>query len=248
VSEGGIDEGSLAEVDVADLVCRAHAQRLSGTLTLTHVGVARSIHFVTGRMVFASSTSLDDRLGELLLQAEKISLEQFTEVSRAMLPGKRLGTLLVERGMLSARDLMQAVVAQTKEIILRAFEWSDGHYRLRPGDARSEAITLKISTPDLILQGIHRIESWRRIERGMGGTAACYLRAEDYERRLAEMSLSFERLALLTDLHGTKSVLEICEGSSLNDFDVCRVLWAFRVMGAVTRVEAQPRAQALRAN
>lgn len=30
----------------------------------------------------------------------------------------------------------------------------------------------------------------------------------------------------------------LCQGSSLADFEVCRTLWAFRVIGLVRRVDA----------
>jgi hypothetical protein len=107
------------------------------------------------------------------------------------------------------------------------------------GSVPAEAITLKISTPHVILEGISRIDAWSRIERGIGGCGAQYCRAEDYEAALAQMRLSFERLSLLTDLHGVKDVQAICAGSSLTDFEVCRTLWAFRIIGVVRMVAGQ---------
>ena len=56
-------EGSLAAHDLPDLVQELQRRRWSGVLTLTHVGVGRSVTVLDGRMVFASSSSLDDRLG-----------------------------------------------------------------------------------------------------------------------------------------------------------------------------------------
>src|SRR5262245_3463043 len=207
-------EGSLAELDFAEVVHRLHKQRATGLLTLTQMGVGRSVTVQEGRLVFASSSSPDDRLGELLLRRGQLSLRQFADAGKAVAPGKRLGAILVEQGALTPKGLVKAVVEHTQEIVYAAFQWTEGRYRFQPGTSSSEAITLKISTPDLILEGIRRIESVARVLAGVGGIAARYERVEDYETTLASMSLSFEKLSILTSLNGTMGVEAICHEST----------------------------------
>jgi hypothetical protein len=160
------------------------------------------------------------------------------DAGKAVAPGKRLGAILVEQGALTPKGLIRAVVEHTQEIIYGAFQWTEGRFRFEPGTHPAEAITLKISTPELIVEGIRRIESARRVLGGMGGIEARYVRADDYEATLGRTSLSSERLAILTGLSGTQDVEEICRASTLPDFEVCRTLWAFRVLGVVRRVDA----------
>jgi hypothetical protein len=238
-------DGSLAERDVADLVQELHEQRWSGSLILTHAGMARSLDFREGRLVFASSTDPDDRLGELLLRWGKISLKQYTDAGKVAGTAKRLGTILVELKSLSPEELVSTIREQTKEIICAAFQWTEGRYCLHTGaDPGSHPIALRMSTPDLIMEGIHRVEAWSRIERAMGGIRARYARAEQYEGLIAQIRLSLEKPSVLTELNEEKEVEAICRDSSLPDFDVCRVLWAFRIIGAVRRVDSptSPRA------
>ena len=142
-------------------------------------------------MVFASSSSPDERLGELLLRRGRITPRASSRTAgKALVPGKRLGTVLVEQGALSPKDLVRSVVEHTQEIIYGAFQWTEGQYRLQEGGDTTEAITLKISTPDLILEGIRRIDSWTRIDRAVGGLRrALRARAADYEARLRSVSL-----------------------------------------------------------
>ncbi|HET8644009.1 MAG TPA: DUF4388 domain-containing protein, partial [Vicinamibacteria bacterium] len=127
---------------------------------------------------------------------------------------------------------------QTQQVIYRAFEWTEGQYRIQEGVESHEAITLKISTPDIILEGIRRIESWTRIQRAVGGLEARYERAADYEREMPSLTLSIEKLNLLVSLTRTTDVASICTESTLPDFEVCRTLWAYRVIGVVRRVDA----------
>ena len=231
-------EGSLVEHDLADLVQQLYEQRWSGVLTLSHMGIGKSVSVQDGRLVFASSSGPDDRLGELLLRRGRISFRQYRDAAKGVAPGKRLGTILVEQGVLTPKELVKAVIEHTQEIIYGAFQWTEGHYRLKAGLNAAEAITLKISTPDLIVEGTRRIEAWSRIDRGVGGLQAKYQRAEDYEKVIAEMTLSFEKLSILTALHEPRDVEAICGDSTLPDFEVCRTLWAFRVIGVIWRVDA----------
>ncbi len=238
MSDATVQEGSLATKDIADLVQQLYEQRWTGLVTLSHRGLVRRIAVQAGRLVFAQSSNPDDRLGERLLRLGRISLQQYLEAGRSVAPGRRLGGIFVEMGVLSPKDLMRAVTEQAEDVIYGSFQWTEGRYRLQAGLDSAEAITLKMSTPDLIMEGLRRVESWTRIMRAVGGPEAEYVRSEDYERIIGEMTLSFERLTLLTGLHETRNVLQICEESTLPDLDVCKTLWAFKVVGAVWRVNA----------
>jgi hypothetical protein len=234
-------QGSLAERDFPELIHDLHRNRWTGTLTLTHIGVGRSVMVQEGRLVFASSSSPDDRLGELLLRRGRLTLRQFADAGRAVVPGKRLGAVLVEQGILAPKDLVRMVVDHTQEIIYGAFLWTEGQYRLQEGLDAAEAITLKISTPDLIIEGIRRIDVWSRLHRAVGDLSARYERAPDYEDVIGNMTVSFEKLSLLTSLNEPADVETICRESALSDFETCRTLWAFRVIGVVRRLDEPPR-------
>ena len=228
--------GRLADHDFADLVSEVHARRWSGLLTLNHMGVEKSMRVQDGRLVFASSSSKDDRLGELLLRQGRITLHQYMAAGRAIAKGKRLGTILVEQGALDARELVKAVVEQTQEIIYSAFQWTEGLYHLTEAGSEAESIMLRLSTPDVILEGIRRVEAWSRIEHGVGGLDARYVRAAAYEQALDQMTLSLEKLSLLTALETEQDLGSICRQSTLSHFEVCRTMWAYRVIGVVCRV------------
>jgi hypothetical protein len=226
-------EGSLAEHDFPTLVQSLHERNWSGLLSLNNAGIGKNVTVQDGRLVFASSSSPDDRLGELLLRRGRLTLRQFREAGKSIAPGKRLGAVLVEQGVLTPKDLVRAVVEHTQEIIYGAFLWTEGSYRLQEGPPSAESIKLNMSTPDLIMEGIRRIDAWSRIDRATGGLPARYERADHYEQVIPQMSLSLEKLGLLTGLNASRSVEEICADSTLPDFEVCRMLWAFRIVGIV---------------
>jgi hypothetical protein len=233
-------QGSLASHDFPSLVHSLAEERWTGVLTLTHAGVGRGVTVQEGRMVFASSSSPDDRMGPLLLRRGRITLRQLTAAAAMVVPGKRLGAVLVEQGVLTPKDLIAAVVEHTQEILYGAFQWTEGHFRLEPGPPAAEAITLRISTPDVIVEGIRRIDSWTRINAAVGGPDAVYERARAYAETLAAMRLPPGKAALLRGLDAPATVAALCDAyAGLGDFEICRTLWAFRVIGLVRRADAE---------
>ncbi len=229
--------GSLAEHDLLHLVQGLYRESWTGMVSLSRGEVRVLITVHKGQLVFAASSNRDHRLGFLLLRRGTVTLRELTEAGRAVAPGKRLGTVLVEGGMLSPKQLVRAVVDQTQEIIYHAFQWSEGEFELQPGGQSTEAITLNISTPNIILEGISRIESWSRIERGIGGLDTRYVRIPDGQATAHEMFLSSDQRSLLEDTATECDLGTLCGRSTLSDFDACRSLWAFVVIGVVRRID-----------
>jgi hypothetical protein len=230
--------GRLPDHEFPDLVREVYARRWTGLLTLNHLGAEKGIRIQEGRLVFASSSIPDDRLGELLLRRGRITLHQYVEAGHLIRKGgKRLGAILVEMGALDARELVKVVVDHTLEIIYGAFQWTEGMYHFTESLAAAEDIVLKLSTPEIILEGIRRIDRWSRIERAVGGLETRYQRAEAYQTLVPQAMLSPDKMAVLTGLTGIQDLGTICKQSSLPHFEVCRTLWAYRVIGAVQRLD-----------
>lgn len=229
--------GRLADHEFADLVRDVHGRRWFGLLTLNHTGVETTVRIQEGRLVFASSSNKDDRMGELLLRRGRITLAQYVEAGRGIRKGKRLGTVLVEMGALDAKELVKVVIDHTQEIIYGAFQWTEGSYHLTETTDPAEPIVLRLSTPDIILEGIRRIDRWSRIERAVGALETRYDRVDGYETVLRQMTLSPDKLGLLTGLNEVQDLATICRRSNMPHFDACRTLWSFRVIGVVRRLD-----------
>lgn len=230
-------EGRLDEQDLPDLVQELSRERWTGTLRLEQDEHRIGIVAENGQLVFASSSNPDYRLGPRLLRRGVITLRQMEDAGRALSPGRRFGTVLVEQGILEPKELVRGVVDQTRDIILLAFQWSRGEYRLEPGPPAGEAITLDISTPELILEGISQIEAWSRVERGCGGLGTRYAVVPGSEALFNQLTLDVDQAALARAAKKGRDVEALCAESVLNHFEVCRALWAFRVIGLVKRLE-----------
>jgi hypothetical protein len=230
-------QGRLDQEDVADVVQQLGVARFTGRLRLERPDVRLTLTVDDGRLVFALSSDADDRLGPRLLRRGAITLRQMEDATRAMRPGKRFGTVLIEMGFLAPKELVRGVVDQTRDIILHAFRWISGEYRLEEGRVAGEDITLNMITPQLLLDGISQLDSWTRIESGCGGLATRYGRVPGSDALFKQLTLDVDQAELLRAVDGLRDVEALCALSALNHFEVCRNLWAFRVIGLVRRVD-----------
>jgi hypothetical protein len=229
-------EASLAERDLPELVQLLQEQSWSGLLSLHRGQFSKSITVEKGRLVFAMSSDPDERLGIMLLRRGQVSLRQLADAGARVGAGKRLGTLLVEDAVLAPKALVRAVVDHSREIILHAFTWAEGRYKLEAGQRDAEAITLNIDTPQLILEGIKSIESWRRIDRAVGGLEVRYRARRDAAPVLEKLQLDAEERGVADRLAEPRTVEHLCSWSKLSSFAVCRLLWALRVIGFAERL------------
>ena len=239
--------GQIDTTSVPELMRSLLASRETGVLTFRSSEVTKSIYVKDGRVVYAASTNVDERLGEVLLMQGKITARQYLEASRMIRPGKRLGALLVEIEALQPEELVPAVEHQVKEVLMELFTWTHGDYEMVIKDMDPDnLVQLNISTENLILEGIRRSRSWSQVLRGIGDLDTVFLRTEDTDI-LYKLELSEEEGEVLAQVNGRSTVEQICEVSYLSNFETCRILWALKVLRVVRRVaDNEPEVAGLR--
>jgi hypothetical protein len=226
------------DFDVPDVLLNVCETGRTGLLTFSTTEAEKTLFVREGSFIFAKSSSMDDRLGEYLLRSERVALRDLASLSKMVKPGKRLGALLVESGALDPKELVQSVVAQVRSIVLSLFGWTKAEYRFVEQELPSkETITLSMPTSKLIVDGIRGIDSWWRIERGIGELDSLYRAVSGTEEALRSVHLDTPALELLAMLSKPKRIGDACTDSSLTEMEVCKLLWAFRSLGWVESVE-----------
>lgn len=214
----------------------------SGELRFMSAEAEKTIVIQKGEVVFAKSSSVDDRLGPYLLRTSQIRFEHLTELSRFVSAEKRFGTVLVENGVLSPHDLVQGVVGQVRSIVLSLFRWTEAAYIFEELALEKEDIILRIPVSKLILDGVRQVTSWRRVASGIGSLDAVYQTSDGAEDTMRPAKLAPAELDLIAELRGPKTISEACAASELSDFEVCQLLWAFCSLDWVAPITEQPSA------
>ena len=217
--------------DFSDLLLSVCASEKTGDLRFRSLEAEKTVVIQSGRVVFARSSSEDDRLGPYLLKSGKIRFDHLMDLAKFVSPTKRFGTVLVENHVLTPKDLVQGVIGQVRSIVLSLFTWTGAEYAFEAKDLEKETITLRIPTPKLVVDGVRQVTSWRRVTGGIGSVDAVYQTSDAAEEGASGADLDAATLELLSDLRGPKTIAEACAGSELSDFEVCQLLWAFRSLG-----------------
>ncbi len=231
--------------DLPDLLLAVSRSGKTGRLSFSSPEGDKTIHVKDGKIVFADSSSDDDGLGQYLLRSGQISLDDFRRVSKLVSPGKRLGALLVAEGVLEPKDLVPAVVGQVRAIILGLFRRTESWYKFKEEELpRKESITLDMPVWQLVLDGVQLVESWRRISKGVGDFDGIFHVSSATEVEWSRLNLESGPTELLTLLSAPTRIADVCARASIDAFDTCRYLWAFRSLEWIEPAEMSVEAAA----
>src|SRR3712207_3748949 len=113
-------EGPLRELALTDVFQLLDLSRKTGTLSIAPEGGRHRpalVRFDRGAVTGAELGTAHDRLGHLLLRAGKVTESQIQTARRAqqMRPGRALGTVLVEQGVVTEDDVRRQLRFQIQE-------------------------------------------------------------------------------------------------------------------------------------
>ena len=229
-------KGTLASTSFPAIIRPLVRHRKTGVLRLSQLDTIKTVYIDEGRLIFATSNDPDDRLGEILLRKGTITYRTLEDSARALRAGKRQGTILVENGAIRARDLIEGVTDQVRGILGSLVSWESGEYSFTEGTLPSrEVIVLRVSTADLLMEGIRRVERWSRIRTGVGALDQRYVLTPNAAAIMGGLPLDKDELAVIASVDGPTTVDEMCAASHRPDFWVCRTLWGLWAIGILDR-------------
>ncbi len=129
--------GLLAVGVLPEILRRIFLARRTGALHIAS-GVDRSdIEFSDGYLTNAATTLPGANLGDLLVQSGLLSArERDACLEIAALSGERLGETLLRHALLDHDHLAQGLALQLREVLVRSLTWTDGVYTFADGPHR----------------------------------------------------------------------------------------------------------------
>ncbi|MEK7306810.1 MAG: DUF4388 domain-containing protein [Nitrospirota bacterium] len=255
-------EGTLKEFGLADIFQLIFHQRKTGTLTIKWEKKKASVLFDNGMIVSAESSERlgPDRIGEILLRAEKITKEGLREaLNRQKDTGEKLGLILEEMALITRGDLQGALRLQVRETIFQLFRIKDGEYIFEQSDVEYDKDYLsQISTEFILMEGIRRIDEWPFVEKMISNFNIVFERNTDKKLDIPEQKdvkkaqpkeeddfgvteskggLSQGEINIYNLIDGSRDVNAIVAISQMGDFDACKALSNLLMGGYIKRVE-----------
>jgi len=225
--ERPIFEGDLRRIQIADVLSFVAMIRSSGKLVLRQARLERTLHWIEGEIVFASSNSPDQSLGQFLLRNGKITQQQYDESKSRIGPNQRHGKVLVQMGAISPNDLWWGLENQALEIIYSLFTWNDGSFAFVDAaeEVLSERITLSINTAGAIMEGIRRLDESVRIREKITSLDMVFAKVSGEVPDFQALDMSEDEIAVYNNIDGQLTVRDLIGKSELTDFEVTRILF-----------------------
>ena len=222
----------LSTLPLAVLLDALHAAERSGLLQYAHRDHSKWIYLHRGEVVFAASNQRVDRLGECLLRAGVLTLDQLREAERRFTPPDRFGKVLVEHGFLTPRELWNGVKYQVEEIVRSLFAMPAGTVWFWEGELQPDnVVRLSLETRRLVAEGIQRSEELRKFLNVLDDPCVRLARTKGFDGPLAGM----ER-AIVETIQGERPFAGLCETLGLDREAAARSIQLLRLVGAVKLV------------
>lgn len=162
---GSFFAGDLSALTVAELFGHMVSGLRSGKLLLAHGAVKKTVSFLDGQVVFATSTEPDQRLGAALIRLGLVEESKLNEALKQVGPNQKIGQVLRGSGLITAAKLYGAMTFIVREIVVDLFTMTDGTFLFLEGVLPPDTLKLPERTRDLVLEGMARSEQTLREKR-----------------------------------------------------------------------------------
>lgn len=167
-------QGSLASVNLADIMQTLAVNRQTGTLVVKHRGDNRNIWFDQGEVALADGADADG--GPLLLavlrRRSMLTPKQAEDLHRRLYDtGQPLRDIILASGLLPDQDLDEVAIACLEDKVCEIFEWEDGDFSFVDGPPVPqlgaaeviEAGAVRLQTQSVVMEAMRRRDEWTRI-------------------------------------------------------------------------------------
>jgi hypothetical protein len=139
--EGDADLGSAAAAGLASCPIEVFKDFLLGLARAAWSGLVavdtgagiKKIFFGQGRIVFAASSIIDDRLGEVIYREARITLDELTDAAAQVTKQRKFGQVLLANGVFSNVQLFDALKLQVRQIVRSCFMTDRVYFEMSPG-------------------------------------------------------------------------------------------------------------------
>jgi len=234
-------QGNLKNFGLPEIFQLLSSAQKTGTLGIQKGDEVAMVYFRAGQVFYAYGPRKMTRLGDLLVKQGRITPEQLdTAVNEKNCDQghRRLGEILLAKQWLSHDDLEAAVQHQVEEVIYETLRWEDGMFKFYEEQfPTDEEITITISTENLILEGVRRLDEMGRIKAGLPAFERTLCLAPSEDGRKKDIALASDEWNVLTLVDGTRNIYEILEASGSDRLLTLRTLAGLHSAGLVTETD-----------
>jgi hypothetical protein len=145
--------GRLDDVSLPDLLQILSTGRRTGKLTLSNRDGFGVVLVREGRVIYAASNRTREAFGSILASRGLVSEETLCRALAAQNESpeeRRLGSILLEMGAVSERDLRESMRYQVAEVLRDFLSWHEAYFKFQPGTIPDHG-EIGVDCQDLVL-------------------------------------------------------------------------------------------------
>ena len=239
-------KGPLTEGILPEVLRQLYVGRRTGFLHFTRGDERRSVCFRVGHIVHGDTNVKEERLGETLVTQGVITAADLKRATGFVLRDKkRLGVVLVELGILDRDKLEDALALHVREILLKAFSWSEGEYSFEEKEEAGlepDMSSLRLSTGEMILEAVRKIDDPDVVRFALGDIDRILGPSNDPLLRFQKITLTPADGYVLSRIDGTLSARELFQLIPMVPEDTMRSLFCLLSTGVVEYLPLPPKA------
>ena len=225
-------EGFLQEFGLADILQLIYFQRKTGVLNIEGASDKIKVNFINGNITVLESKSRieDKRLGKILVGKGLITQKDLENALKTHeAEGIRLGNILASGKLISEQVLTEIIEGQIIETIAQVFTWKEGRYEFVPQEVPVDReLSISLDTQHLLMGGIKIVDELSVIE-GKLDLDTIYKKVKE---PVPEQLNDVER-EILKLIDGDTDVVTIINISPFEDFEVSKAVIALEEKGII---------------
>ncbi len=230
------DKGEFTPPRFVKILYRLFNEAFTGALQAQGPRGAKQIFFIDGTPVFVQSNIREESLGRLLLEEGRIDQEEYRGlVEESAETGRKVGSLLIEKNLMSTQALTEYLCEQTAIKTASIFSWLKADYRIEPETIYpSNASTFEASPSKILLMGFQRYYPIELIEKGFEeNKTACPKPKGNPIYADAEKYLTHRQKTFLGSLT-TQTLGDAIAQADIGMLEALRLTFAFAAMERIT--------------
>jgi tetratricopeptide (TPR) repeat protein len=142
----------------------------TGRLTFRRAPVKKFLFFQNGFLTYALSNRSEERIGRILNRLGKLTDKTLAKIELYIEPNRHIGEALIDKGLVTKTQLLEALEFQMREIILNIFSFFDGEFTFDEVSVfGAEEREHRLDVNQIIADGIRRMDEFPELESFFGG-------------------------------------------------------------------------------
>ncbi|MGC8580357.1 MAG: DUF4388 domain-containing protein [bacterium] len=234
--------GDLAHFNIADIFSMLNSLQKTGMLVIKSEDKIKSVYFIKGEIVFASSNQPEDRLGYILYRMGKITKEQWEFAEKKMSSDTRFGSILLKNELITPKNLWWGVKYQIEEIIYSIFGIVSGDFFFIEGAIpEKDLVRFSLNTQRMLMEGYRRLDEWKLITQKFPSDET----KVKLSSKMPTVELTQNMQAMINLIKGEMKISEIIRLTQLGRFNTYKILYALLNTGIIEIVGGEKEAKEL---